>query len=265
MEENPEILGAIFSPTFLPLLKNLRGIVYLPPEGDVLAALQWLANKFRYRNIGVCRSVYESYPEGEPAGDLIRKKPFVLVDFPWEHLRDFAQSLQPAGVPLRAIESLLIAACYVSPLILPFPQAFEEFAPFEAWSLQSTFPSTDQERKRHLRIADYGVLDLYRDIIDALIDLSPSGKESPLRLEEKLSQQVEHRSKVAQRDGEKRFWRLAAQGDVPPRKLVAYLDPLKGLLGLSPSHKQSALDLLQKNWKQIIPGLSIEVAFCLEV
>ncbi len=193
---------------YLALVKNLRGIVYFEDGGELL---NWVRNRFKYRSLGIPASL-------KPFIKV--KKPFVLVDYPFDSLlklRDIAGKVLKAD--LTFIDSLILASCFVSPLLLIGKEAVDKVVNYAVSVVNTRLDMRIQDWKLHLRIADYSILDLYTWCT------SHSGK---LWEGYDLSNFVNERKEVIEKD-ERRYWRLE-KGRGKERPFLAYLDLVQYLI-----------------------------------
>ncbi len=182
------------------LIKNLRGVLYFKEDASIV---DFVAKKFRYRNIGVPRWL-----------NVKEKKPFVFIDYPFEDIKRFVESLNKSP----EVETIALASCYLCP-ILTSARDYKNLKPFVLDEVYAEELS-DKDLKLHLRIADYSVTDFY---VWATTSLYESVKQG--RLEEHIKERLEKIKK-----DKKRYWRvLKESGDV----FVAYLDLTKLLTTVS--------------------------------
>lgn len=219
-----------WEPRFISTLKNVRGVVYFAPDDEVLQGVKWLSRHFRYRYVELAPSLGRSFSD-ESLQQSLSKKPFTVLAPPSKEVEALMGSLAEAsGLSLPLVESLLLASCYVSPLLLIGEKAIEERRPLILYSLAASVKLSDMELKRHLRIADYGVLDLHQQttqqgwetIIQAAL-LQMKGESS--NADELLASLVDSRREVARLDCEKRYWRLRNNHSPARREVVVYVDP----------------------------------------
>ena len=181
------------------LIKNLRGVLYCKEDQTIV---DLVAKKFRYRNVGVPRWL------AEDIGKRVEKKPFVKIDYPFEDVRQFIESLNPSP----EVETIALASCYLCP-ILTSARDYKELKPF---AIDEVYVGelgniSDRDLKLHLRIADYSVTDFYVWATTTLYESVKHGK-----LEEHIKERVERVKK-----DKKRYWRVAKEsGDV----FIAYVD-----------------------------------------
>lgn len=179
-------------PRHLALALNVRGIaVYDPENPPDREFFTWLARKHQYRNVGIPPTLMD-----HPAVGIADYKTFEPTPFPMAGL-DSLSGRTDIGEPW-AVESLLAASAYVSPLFVHRP-ALDAFKPFAIWRLESAPELSEDQVLRHVRIAGYGMLDAYEEMVD-------SGYEAVL--DGTVEAERERRADWATEDGQERFWRL---------------------------------------------------------
>ncbi|AEA46095.1 hypothetical protein [Archaeoglobus veneficus] len=190
------------------LIKNLRGVLYFKEDQTIV---DFVAKKFRYRNVGVPRWL------AEEIGEKIEKKPFVKIDYPFEDVRQFVESLNPSP----EVETIALASCYLCP-VLTSARDYRELKPF---AINEVYVGEigdigDKDLKLHLRIADYSVTDFYVWATTALYESVKHGK---------LEEHIKERAERIKKD-KKRYWRVAKEsGDT----FIAYLDLSRLLSNIS--------------------------------
>ncbi len=187
------------------LIKNLRGVLYFKEDKSVI---DLAIRKFRYRNVGVPRWL------AEEMGDKADKKPFVRIDYPFEEIRQFLESLNPT----KEIETIALASCYLCPVIT----SLQDYKYLKPHAIDEIYAEeiNDKDLKLHLRIADYSVTDFYVWATTSLYESVKCGK---------LEEHIRERAERIKKD-EKRYWRVAREsGGV----FVAYLDISSLLTGIS--------------------------------
>ncbi len=193
---------------YLALVKNLRGMVYFEDEEELL---NWVRNRFKYRNLGIPASL-------KPFIKV--KKPFVPVDYPFDsllRLRDVAEKALKAD--LKFIDSLILASCFVSPLLLIGKEAVDKVVNYAVSVVNTRLDMRIQDWKLHLRIADYSILDLYAWC---------TSHSRKLWEGYDLGNFIDERKEVIEKD-ERRYWRLG-RGRGKERPFLAYLDLVQYLI-----------------------------------
>jgi len=174
------------------IIKNLRGVLYLKEVNE--ERLNFLSKKFRYRNIGI-----------PPTLTIKEKKPFIKLIYPSKTIEEFILSFKNP-----AIESISLASCYVSPVIA-FLEDYKDLKPFAIEEVKIEDKLTDKELKRHLRIADYAVIDIYHWSTNFAYECLKKGD---------IENMIEKRRERVKQDI-KRYWRISKEQG---RAFIAYLD-----------------------------------------
>ena len=194
------------------LVKNLRGVLAAVPDEDLTGWVEWLAKKFRYRDLGVPRCLVESHSDlfqGRLEGN-----PFHVLNYPTVRVHRAARetiNVLSSNIDGCLAESILLASAYASPLHLT-PMALKQLR--QGGLVIHVFhgkPMDERMAKLHLRIVDYTVLDAYTVTIRHAVECIEGGC--------KPQEIVEYRKKLAEKD-EKRYWRLKG-GNLP---IIAYID-----------------------------------------
>ena len=230
-------------PSYVYLVKNLRGVYTGLEDDDHERYAAWLARRFRYRDLGLAPALAEA--AGAVLGRFLGGKPFHLLGYPTERLTRAAaraaEALEEAGVPRVLAEPLLLGLVYASPLLATMAayRRLEE-AGLVVHVVRGPLLGL-RDARLHMRIAGYSLLDFLAPAAQAAAEALRAG-----RLEELLQE----RRRLAQEDS-KRYWRIEGKGDTP---VIAYLDHLR-LLG-------SASEELTGPEERIL--LALPVAFVLD-
>jgi len=214
---------------FVSLLKNVRAVAFLDPNVSLPEKeLKWLSRKYRYRSIGVSKQLLANSPENVKA--IFTKKPFVALSAPLVEIETLTRLISNycLDIPSYVFDSIIMASCYVNPLLIIGRESYRMPGRLAAWTLRSTSELPDVEIKRNTRIIGYAILDFhekttvktYETLCNVLSKLSESEKVKA----QEIYEIVEERRRLAQRDGEHRFWRLREEGRLAERVVVAYLD-----------------------------------------
>ena len=139
-------------------------------------------------------------------------------------------------------ESLFLSSSYVSSLLILEKKALLQCKNFIIHSLEIQGKLDDKELKRHLRIADYGVIDIHeKTTYQALNGLREALhfllKNEFLKGEKILKSLIENRKKLAENDCRTRYWRLISKKNIEGVKIVIYLDPCRTLLNFLKERK----------------------------
>lgn len=198
--------------SYVALVKNLRGVVLVrPQEPQAEQLVQWLSQRFRYRNVGIPPSLIEESPAFfKPR---LRGNPFIELAYPLESLAGLSDGVaRLGGVRREVAEALTLASAYASPLICLGSSLQEELRDLCIDEVQTRMELGDRDWRLHLRIADYSVLDLYRW----------STEHARLLWRGELTGFAEARRERISRD-RRRYWRLQ-RGDAPPKPFLWYID-----------------------------------------
>ena len=218
-------------PRYVSLLKNLRAVIFLDPTKKFpVEEIKWLRKKYRYRSIGIAQSLLSAL--NSEIRESFMKKPFEILKFPLPEIEQFVRTVLSVEleIPEYVIESLIIASCYVNALVVLGRESFPVLRRFMAWEMKSTVELPENEVKRNLRIVGYAILDFHDKVIaEAYKTLKEASeiinKEKDFRkARRKLEKLIDKRRKMAEMDGEKRFWRLRQAGKEEERTVIAYLD-----------------------------------------
>ena len=217
-------------PQFVATVKNLRGVVYFRPGQEVGRELTWVGQRFRYRNLGVVPSLLAALGQGELAQRLGRD-PFVPLAAPTATIARLVEGLSVL-TPAPVVESLLLASSYASPLLILGRSSLKDLGPAIVHTLRTAQGLSDKEAKRHLRIADYAVLDFHRQItqeaLEGLHRAALAYREGQVAQGQGLLDRLlRQRERLAREDCQTRFWRLTPEGQPEGRELIFYLDPIR--------------------------------------
>jgi len=197
-----------------------------------LEEIEWFKRKYRYRNVGVSESLIMALKA--ESREFFLKKPFEILKSPLLEIENFTRTIleiEPE-VPEYVVESLVLASCYVNALVVLGRDSLSILNPFIAWAMKSTAEIPEAEVKRNLRIVGYAIMDFHNENTRRAYEIL---KEIAEKIREKkdfdetgreLEKLMEERRRLAQKDGEKRFWRLRQAGDEREKIVVAYLDIL---------------------------------------
>jgi len=225
--------GGLNLPIYVSLLKNLRAIAFFNPKSPLPQnEVNWLKRKFKYRNIGISKGFLKAVkPEVK---SIFSKQPFRIVEPPIVEINDFIEIVSELNtkVPDYVVESIILASCYVNPIIVVGRESFQILSQFAVWNLKSTAELPDIEIKRNFRIIGYAILDFHEKVITktykVLKEVAEKVKSGEIAddVTSVIEEILDERRKMAQKDGEKRFWRLRQTGRREERIVIAYLDIL---------------------------------------
>jgi hypothetical protein len=264
---------------FVSLLKNVRAVAFLDPNAPLpREELKWLTKKYRYRSVGVSSRLLRSLPEN--LRTVFEKKPYVELSAPLAEIETLSDliSHHRSDVPSYVFDSIVMASCYVNPLLIIGRESYDVLKELTVWTLSSSSELPDVEIKRNTRIIGYAILDfheqttteVYENLQNAILNLSKR-KETALGMVRKI---VEKRRKLAQKDGEHRFWRLREKGKLKERVVVAYVDIVPIIAqafsevaetGLKKTHAFRLVSHIRESGADIAMALSLVPAFILEL
>ncbi|MCP2605072.1 hypothetical protein NLC29_02840 [Candidatus Aminicenantes bacterium AH-873-B07] len=219
-----------FEPKYISILKNVRGVIYFSEKDKILEEIKWLRKHFRYRYLGISKNLLKNINEKNTKQTLL-KKPFIQLYYPNENIETFVNSFyEITKINLPLLESLFLSSCYVSPFFILGEEALKQCETFILHFLEISGKLDDKELKRHLRFADYGVIDIHEHSTQyawkqlkqaSLYQLEGKIQEA----KEILKSLIKERKKLADSDCETRYWRLRSEKDYKATKAVVYLDP----------------------------------------
>jgi hypothetical protein len=214
---------------FVSLLKNLRAVAFVDPNASLPETeLKWISKKYRYRSIGVSSQLLESLPER--LKETFSKKPYVTLAAPLAEIETLIGLISQChpSLPDYVFDSIVMASCYVNPLLIIGRESYGVLKELTVWALSSTSELPDIEIKRNTRIIGYAILDFHEKVtVEAYEGLQSAASKLPKQGEAALQEVdkiVEERKRLARKDGEKRFWRLREKGEHPERVVIAYVD-----------------------------------------
>ena len=223
---------------YAALVKNLRGVVLAGRDcGE--ESLQWLLKRFKYRDLGVPPS----------RAELRKRKGFrrlLELFYPSESLRELVEAFSSElSTPAEAVEALVIASAYVSPVMAVGSWAAENLSRLAVETVESRTELDARGWKLHFRIVDYTVLDAYeKSVVEA---------ESLWKPKVNLEAFKRRRIERIKRDV-KRYWRLM-EGKAPPKPLILYFD-----LALLAAENPKLLQRLKGLSVEAAAGLALEAA-----
>ena len=259
-------------PRYVSLLKNLRAIAFLDPNVKApIEEIKWLKRKYKYRNVGIAQSLLIAL--NAEIKEVFMKKPFEILKSPLPEIDQFVEVLlENVEVSKYAVESLVLASCYVNALVVLGRESFSALKPFVAWEMKSTAELPETEVKRNLRIVGYAILDFHDKVIaEAYKTLKEASgiirkKEGIDKARKKLEKLIDKRRKIAEKDGEKRFWRLKQAGKGKERPVIAYLDIIPLILEILVQKREKKLiDFICGSTPNLSMALSLTPAFILQL
>lgn len=138
-------------------VKNLRGVILFNKIDDKTAKiLDWLATRFKYRDIGLPRNRWLELP------NKYRDK-FIPLEYPLErHYNILGIFVEKCGLDSYLINSLLTASTYIAPLFIIGVDYTTYLNQYILCNIVVSSIIDNKMWKLHFRIADYSILDMYR-------------------------------------------------------------------------------------------------------
>lgn len=126
----------LLTPTYLYLVKNLRGIIYFSEKVEVERELDWLRRKFRYRELGISENL--------------------KIEKTWKKL-----VVLPRIERDPVLDSLFQASSLLCPLIILKQESLKDFEKGIIAELRTKKKLNDRELKFSLRLVNYSITDFY--------------------------------------------------------------------------------------------------------
>jgi len=226
---------AVNLPRYVSLLKNLRAVIFFDPSNPPREELGWVRRKYRYRSIGVSEGLLRALPNN--VRPILEGKPFEILDHPVAETKRLVEVLSSCvEEPAYILDSLVLASCYVNPILVLGRVSYQLFRLYTSWYMTSTSELPDVEIKRNLRIVGYAILDFHEKVINRAYEFLKAFSEKIEELgrlteveRREIEEFIQERSKLAEKDGKQRFWRLRQEGKEIERPVIVYLDPLIAL------------------------------------
>ncbi len=224
----------MFNPDYIPLVKNLRGIVYGVGTNEENRSLSWLVRHFRYRQLGVPPALWQSIPK---RGRIIHISP------PFPQIEAIAERIsRETDVDFPIVEATVLASTFCSPIVLLSKSAAEQSKKLAIFAFRAENQLTDRDIKFCLRLCDYAMTDLYAQSAEQSVNVLCGKWES--------RKVINSRRTLAKEDALRRFWRLGDGTQGEP--FVLYLDILPLVIKLK-MQEISELPVLS-----IIPAILIK-------
>jgi len=223
-------------------VKNLRGVVLFDlSEPGVDASIRWLANRFRYRDLGVGPTIVSRYRN--ELSRYLGGKPLKEIVFPIPSLAELVNTLAEAHkLPYEVAEALVLSSVYISPLLVVGRKYLDKLRSLsvEMVHVEDPLKMDTNTWKLHLRIADYTILDFYEGCVEEALRV--------LRGEIPAEKVIEDRRERIRKDV-RRYWRIVKESGSP---FLLYID----MLALLKDH-------LEKLEEDHAAGLAIVPAVCI--
>ena len=134
-------MGKILTPTYLYLVKHLRGIIYFSEKIEAEKELDWLRRKFKYRELGVSENL--------------------KIEKTWKKL-----VVLPRKERDPTLDSLFQASSFVCPLVILKQESLKDFERSIIAELRTRKKLNDRELKFNLRLVNYSITDFYLKAIE---------------------------------------------------------------------------------------------------
>jgi len=198
-------------------VKNLRGVILFENYNrDVEKVLKWLNKRFKYRDIGIYKDLYHLLPN-----DLRRR--FIKLDYPINSIARFSNNISTLKlISDNLLDSLMISSIYIAPLYSiasSYKDKLKEFAIEKIFLCKSM---DNKSIKLHLRIADYTMLDLYKDRVLENIRVIETLKNKDL-FNKEIEKVFNARIRLVKKDL-KRYWRIKCERGMI---FLLYIDLMK--------------------------------------
>ncbi|MEM2137045.1 MAG: hypothetical protein QXI93_03720 [Candidatus Methanomethylicia archaeon] len=134
----------MLEPSYLYLIKNLRGIIYTSKELPIENEVKWLKRKFKYRELGISETL-----------DTEKK---------WRNL-----TILPKIVEDPTLDSILQASKHICPLIILKEESLKDFKDSIIAKIKTKNKLNDKDLKFNLRLVNYSITDFYLKSIELAI------------------------------------------------------------------------------------------------
>lgn len=230
---------------YAAVVKNLRGVVLLNPYEASPETIKWLSGRFRYRNIGISQILINRNPKF--FSRWLNGKPFISIHHPIRETSLLVDVLSNIfDFEDYVCDSIVLSSIYVSPLLVLDVKLFNQILKVSTDYVELKVKLGVRDWKLHLRIADYTILDMYRQCVE--------DAEKLWSLNVDLSNFINERLERIRSD-KKRYWRLS-KGETSKGVFLAYLD-VAGLIVKKQIEGAPVLDSLRRLPTSVAAGLSI--------
>ena|GEM_PF-294439 len=230
---------------YASVVKNLRGVILTDPYLDSSKVIEWLIERFKYRNIGISQMLIGKNPKF--FSRWLNGKPFIEIYHPIRETSFLVGVLEDVlGFNDYVCDSIVLSSIYISPLLVVNAELFNQILKVSIDHVELRVRLKVKDWKLHLRIADYTILDMYKQCIE--------DAEKLWSLNVELSRFIKNRSEIVGRD-KKRYWRLSS-GELSEGVFLAYFDAAS-LIAKKQLEKLSILEVLRKLPIDVAAGLSI--------
>jgi len=195
------------SPEYISLVKNIGAIIYGVGEGTELKNLEWLANQFEQRILGITPSLWGSFEE---------RGKIRYLDYPFTKFDETISSLsEKTDIETKSIEVIAFASAFACPIILLSRLASENFSKISQFIFKAE-PPNKRNLKRILSICVNAGTDIHA--------WSQKSAQIYFRGKKSWNDSILERRKLSKDYSQKRFWRFGnGRGTWP---IFFYLDLL---------------------------------------
>lgn len=231
---------------YAAIVKNLRGVVALNLEEEgSWEKIKWLIRKFRYRNIGLPPAIVEKHRKS--LEKYLRGNPFIELAYPTQELEKLPSLLaSTTRIPIELAEALVLSSTYISPLLVASRVFMDVLSRIAVDKVLACREIDDNSWKLHLRIADYSVLDMYKERVFELLRAVENNSLDEDTVEEIMGK----RRRDVARD-KKRYWRITCDQGKP---FLVYIDLLTTIV--KNTSMREVIELIKRD-KELIAGLAV--------
>ena len=239
------------NPTFVSILRNIKGLIYFAPGSWNSDLIKWLKRKYRYRIVGFAPRLIETFHEHS---SILNKKPFRMLEYPSSAINHLSKILMDNVSDATAVESILLASCYVTPIVTD-RAGLDYLRKYSIAQIYSENALPEREIIRHLRIVDYTILDSHENLCWKAFESIKNACKNDVK--KVIDQLIEERKKFAEKDS-RRYWRFKREkGEL----IILYLDILTIIKELSNTLIicKSIDDVSLSLMFGVVPAIKVEV------
>ncbi|WFO74679.1 hypothetical protein J4526_06245 [Desulfurococcaceae archaeon MEX13E-LK6-19] len=230
---------------YAAIVKNLRGVVIFDPEASgSWDKVKWLVKKFRYRNLGLPPVIVEKYRE--KLSKYLGGSPFIELAYPIAEVKILPAVMKEHGVPDELAEALVLASVYISPLLVIGEKYVKLLEQYSIDKVLVCRELNDNEWKLHLRIADYSILDMYKERVFEILNAIENNM-----LNQELLRNISEKRRDDVAKDKKRYWRITCDHGKPFILYIDMIDVVAKTIGV-----EKFIELI-RNKKELAAGLSV--------
>lgn len=226
---------------YAAIVKNLRGVLVSKELADKSPVLDWISKRFKYRNIGIPFEIWDELPSKY-------KNKFLDLHYPINELINAEKLIRKIyHIDWKLGRAVTMASIYISPLIIIDNNYRKSLSNHILNEILIDRALDDKMWKLHFRIADYTILDIYKQCVDEameIINLIMTKYDS-----EHVRRIIESRLDKINVDVN-RYWRIKSKGGIP---FLSYIDNLYSLVN---AYDKGEIDSSELNL-EYAPTLSI--------